>query len=338
MLTGDFCLTMTADYELTNIARIPLLILEYAERTGIDRDELLRQASLTSANLADPDTRMPMATVLKLWRAIMKWEEGTAIGVRIGSTCRARRLGLVGYAMYYSRDLLEAFQRMSRYVRIISEAVQFDVAKDGEQTTMSFNAHPSLVALRHPVEAQITAVLTIGREITQSDLVPLAIHLPFPYPGDSNEYREMLRCPVHFSRPNAAMIFATSQVSLPIKASDPTLSGYLEQLADSTLKSLGSPNEDFVDKVRRLLWSQLPGGRPDLWRTASKLGISARTLQRRLRENRTSYSALLEELRRELSGYLLADRKLAVSDVAFLLGYSEPSAFQRAFRRWRGAT
>ena len=68
--------------------------------------------TFSPANLADPDTRMPMATVLKLWRAIMKWEEGTAIGVRIGSTCRARSLGLVGYAMYYSRDLLEAFQRI----------------------------------------------------------------------------------------------------------------------------------------------------------------------------------------------------------------------------------
>lgn len=329
---------MSADYELTNIARIPLLIFEYAEQTGIDRQELLRLASLTPANLADPDTRLPMSAALKLWRFILEREAGTAIGVRIGSTCGARSLGLVGYAMYYSHDLLEAFQRLSRYVRIISEAVQFDVAKDGEQTTMSFNAHPSLLALRHPVEAQITAVLTIGREITQSDLVPLEIQLPFLCPGDSNEYREMLRCPVHFSRPDAAMIFATSQMRLPIKGSDPTLSAYLEQLADSTLKSLGSPNEDFVDKVRRLLWSQLPGGRPDLWRTASKLGISARTLQRRLRENGTSYSALLEKLRRELAGHLLADRKLAVSEVAFLLGYSEPSAFQRAFRRWRSVS
>ncbi len=75
-----------------------------------------------------------------------------------------------------------------------------------------------------------------------------------------------------------------------------------------------------------------------MWGTASGLGISARTLQRRLRENGTSFSAVLEELRRELSGELLADKKLAVSDVALLLGYSEPSAFQRAFRRWRGVS
>lgn len=336
MFPGNYCLTTMTDYELTNLTRIPLLMLEYAEQSGIDRGELLRLASITPATLADPDTRLPMSALLRLWRAILERQEGTAIGVRIGSTCKATRLGLVGYAMYYSRDLLEALHRFSRYIHIISEAVQFEVAQDGEQTTLLFNAHPSLLALRHPVEAQLAAVLTVGREITQSDLVPLAIHLPLPKAGDTSAYREVFQCPVHFGHPNAAIVFATSQMRLPIKTSDPTLSGYLEELADSTLTSLGAPNENFADAVRRALWSELPGGRPNLWRTASGLGMSARTLQRRLRENGTSFSAVLEELRRELSGDLLANKKLAVADVAFLLGYSEPSALQRAFRRWRG--
>ncbi len=326
------------EYELTNLVRIPLLMLEYAERFGIDRGELLRLASITPATLADPDTRLPMSALLRLWRAILERQEGTAISVRIGSTCKATRLGLVGYAMYYSRDLLEALHRFSRYIHIISEAVQFEVAKDGEHTTLLFNAHPSLLALRHPVDAQLAAVLTVGREITQSDLVPIAIHLPSTKTGNTSAYREVFRCPVHFSHPDAAIVFATSQMRLPIKTSDPTLSGYLEELAGSTLTSLGAPNENDVNAVRRALWSELASGRPNLWRTASRLGISVRTLQRRLRENGTSFSAVLKELRRELSVELLADKKLAVSDVAFLLGYSEPSAFRRAFRRWRSVS
>ena len=101
MFPGDYCLATMTDYELTNLARIPLLMLEYAEQSGMDRDELLRLASITPANLVDPDTRLPMSAMLRLWRAILKRQEGTAIGVRIGSTCRATRSGLVGYAMYY---------------------------------------------------------------------------------------------------------------------------------------------------------------------------------------------------------------------------------------------
>lgn len=323
---------------LTTLARIPLLIVEYAGQLGMDRDELLRCTSLTPLNLSDPDKRISVVALLKLWRAILEKEDDAAIGVSIGRNCRATRLGLVGYSMYYSRDLLEAYQRFARYIHIISEAVQIEVTEDREQTTLLFDAHPSLFALRHPVEAQLAAVLTVGREITQSDLVPIAIRLPFPHPNDTKQHREVFHCPIHFDQPNAAIVFATSQMRLPVIASDPTLSGYLEELARSTLNSLAIQNESFVDTVRRALWSELPGGKPNLWRTASGLGISARTLQRRLREDNTSFTTLLDELRRELAGDLLADKKLAVSDVAFLLGYSEPSAFQRAFRRWRGVS
>ena len=101
MYPGDYCLATRADYELTNLARIPLLMLKYAEQSGMDRGELLRLASITPANLADPDTRLPMSALLRLWRAILKRQEGKAIGARIGSTCKVTRLGLVGYAMYY---------------------------------------------------------------------------------------------------------------------------------------------------------------------------------------------------------------------------------------------
>jgi len=323
---------------LTNLARIPLLIVEYAEQSGIDRGDLLQRASLSAENLSDPDKRISVAALLELWRAVLEKEDDTAIGVSIGSTCSAKRLGIVGYAMYYSRDLLQAFQRFARYVHIISEAVQIDIATEGEQTTVSFSAHPSLFALRHPVEAQIAALMTVGREITQTDLVPLAIHLPFPHPGASKRYKVVFRCPVHFEQPHAAIVFTAAQMRLAVTASDPTLSGYLDELASSTLDALAVQDEGFVDAVRRALWSESPGGKPNLWRTASEMGISVRTLQRHLRENGTSFSAVLEELRRELAGDLIANKELAVSDVAFLLGYSEPSAFRRAFRRWHGVS
>jgi AraC-like DNA-binding protein len=116
------------------------------------------------------------------------------------------------------------------------------------------------------------------------------------------------------------------------------LVGYLDDLAAITLAPLEESDENMIAAVRRALWTMLPGGRPDLWRTAAGMGVSARTLQRRLGEEGSSFSRVLDELRRDLSDELLSDRKLSVAEVAFLLGYSEPSAFQRAFRRWRGVS
>lgn len=326
------------DNELTNLARIPLLMIEYAGQSGIERDEFLQLASINLADPADPDARIPLAAVLDLWRTIIECEDDSAIGLRIGSTVKARRLGLVGYAMLYSCDLSNALQRFARYIHIVSEAVQFEIAEDCDRTTLRFSAHPALVALRHPVEAQIAAVLAISREITQSDVLPIAIQLPFPLPNDQNKYREIYRCPVNFNQQHAAIVLATSQMHLPIRSADPTLGKFLDQLAQRTLDSLDATNGDFMDTVRSALWSELPGGRTNLSRVASELGMSSRTLQRRLNELGTSYSVLLEELRREVAGDLLAEKQLGVADIAFLLGYSEPSALRRAFRRWHGVS
>jgi AraC-like DNA-binding protein len=322
------------DSGLSKLARIPRLVLDQAERHGMDRQELMRQASLDPELLADPDSRITMSSQLKLWQAITERHPDVAVGVLIGSTVKARQLGVVGYAMYYSRDLLEAFRRLARYMHIISEAVQLELVRAADKTTLKFTSHPALLAIRHPAEAQLAAMLTVAREITQTDLVPLTISLPSPKPRDMSAYRDVFRCPVLFDHPSAAIICSASQMRLPIAASDPTLSDYLDQLADIAMHKLGEPEQDFVDKIRRVLWSELAGGRPNLWRTASELEISPRTLQRRLRESGTSYTAVLEELRREIAGDLLANENLGVSDIAFLLGYSEPSAFQRAFRRW----
>jgi AraC-like DNA-binding protein len=166
--------------------------------------------------------------------------------------------------------------------------------------------------------------------------VPVAVTLPTKRPLGSRIYRDVFRCGIQFGQPSATIVFTQKQSLLPIAAADATLSGYLVELAGKKLDAMRNPDEGLVDAVRRKLWADLSTGKPDLARTAAQLGISGRTLQRRLRSVGLSYSDLLEDLRRELSNELLRDGNLAVADVAFLLGYSEPSAFQRAFRRWRG--
>jgi AraC-like DNA-binding protein len=124
---------------------------------------------------------------------------------------------------------------------------------------------------------------------------------------------------------------------VPVTNADERLCRYLDQLAAEALDALG-PEGSFVDRVRRAIWSDLSGGHPCLAQTASTLGVSTRTLQRRLREEGTTFAALLDVFRREMSTRLLRDKSLAVYEVAFLLGYSDPSAFYRAFRRWQGAS
>lgn len=326
---------MTA-FEPTSLARSPLYLLRYAEQIGMDRQSIMRRAGITEGLLKDPDSRLSYSYMIELWRVVREGREHEPIGLRAAQAMRAAELGVVGYAMFYSEKLSRALQRLIRYSRLLSEAVRYDMREDQGRVMLIAEADSRLLAIWHPVVSSLVAALTIAREITQDPVVPLEVRLQPPAPLNTSEYRQFFRCPVRFDKPQAAIIFSSTQMQLPIKESDPVLSGYLDQLAGHVLGSLQVPPDDFVDQVRRALWYELSAGKPELWRIADRLSISPRTLQRRLSEAGTSFSGILEDLRRELSRRLLVDRKLAVSEVAFLLGYSEPSAFQRAFRRWQG--
>jgi AraC-like DNA-binding protein len=322
----------------SHLARNALLLLDYADRHGLDRSSLLQHAGLDADHLSDPDSRIHVASMVKLWRAVIDGSNDSLLGLHVGLSIKTIDLGLLGYTVYYSRDLIDALRRFARFGKILSEAIQFKIVETNTQATLSWQAHPSLVVLKHPVEAGVALIVAVAREITATDLEPISVELPSPEPDTVAAYDSVFRCPVSFGRADGSVTFSRQQMTLPVEASDPTLVGYLDELAAKTIAPLGEHGESTTNAVRRILWSRLPGGRTDLRQAAADMKVSERTLQRRLEEEGSSFSRVLDELRRDLSHELLVDRKLAVSEVAFLLGYSEPSAFQRAFRRWRGVS
>jgi AraC-like DNA-binding protein len=322
---------------MTGLARIPLIVLQSAEAHGLDRDELMRAAGLTEEELADADARISMVKVWSVWRAAIERSSDPGLGVQIGTTADARSLGLVGYSMLYSTNLREALQRLQRYGRILSDATKFQVEEDGDRVALTFAPAPKLDSLIHPAASRFSALLTISREITHHDIVPLEVHFSFARPTDTSSYRDCFRSTLEFESTTPKVVLRGSDLDLPVVTRDPNLGNYLEQLAEGTLGSLESTSS-FADQVRRTLWLKLSSGRPDLDTIASSMSTSVRTLQRRLEAEGTSFAALLDAFRRKMAEQLLRDPALAVYEIAFLLGYSEPSTFFRACRRWYGAS
>lgn len=324
-------------HDATQLARTPLLLLNYAEQHGLNRDELMREASLLAADLADPDSRIPVSSMYKLWQAVISRDADPGLGLKLGQTVTAKRLGLVGYVMNYSNDLLDALSNLSRYGRLISDVVQFRITRSGDSFSVHLELHPYMIALRHPVDFGLAAVLTVAREITLLDVAPQQVRLPLRSPDSMETHRAVFGRSVAFDSSEAEMLFTAQQMEMPVVARDEALSNYLDELAESKLKALGELDSDLTNRVRRGIWTILQNGKPSLYRTASRLGMSPRSLQRRLVDHGTSYSMILDQLRRELSLELRENKGFAASEAAFLLGYSEPSAYQRAVRRWRGS-
>ena len=323
--------------ELTGIARLPLAILGVSPRFGLDPAELMRAALIDPLDFRDPDARVPFVKILRLWQTIAERQPDPVIGLRLGSAMTVRELGLVGYVMTHSSSLGEALRQLSRYCRIISEAVRIRLVESRQSVSLELQAHPALDVLRHPVNARLATVLAASREITGTDLTPVAVCLPFPRPRRTRDYARFFRCALRFDQPTTAMIFRREQMRLPVAAADPTLAGYLDELAVGKLRSLAE-GQTLIGRVRQAMWSRLSTGTPTLRQIAADLAIGERSLQRRLQADGTSFARLLENLRREVATELLGDRRLAVYELAFLLGYSEPSAFNRAFRRWTGSS
>lgn len=320
---------------MTGLARIPIYLLEKAARRyGLDRDDLMDQAGFSPAELDDPDSRVSLGKIWNVWRVMIDQTDDAALGLHLGIETEVRELGLVGYAAYHSQTLRAAFDRIARYSRIVNEALVVHMIDDEDRGTFAVEKTPRLDFLKHPIDGRMASATAVARELTGVDLTPLEVRLPYSRPEDTSEHRRIFGCPVKFDQPESMLVFGRVDLDRPVVHADETLTGYLDKLAEASLDSL-SADVTFKQRVRRGIWSELSGGKPNVRQIAMQLGVSPRTLQRRLEEEHTSFAAELDGLRHEMASRLLQDKNLAVYEIAFLLGYSEPSTFYRAFRRWK---
>jgi len=164
---------------------------------------------------------------------------------------------------------------------------------------------------------------------------PLRVDFYHSGPADSSAYEAFFGCPVRFGQAEAALRFSRQLLELPLKSPDPALVSLLEQHADHLLEQLPQQDE-IVDQTRKAISRSLRDGEPSVERIGSELHLSSRTLQRRLQEAGTCFRSELNLVRHELALSYLRDARLQIVDIAMLLGYSEHSAFTRAFKEWCG--
>jgi AraC-like DNA-binding protein len=180
-------------------------------------------------------------------------------------------------------------------------------------------------------------VLTAARALTQTMLSPLEVRFRHPAPADVTAHRAFFGAPVSFGCELDELAFTLEQLALPLPKADLQLGEYLRRTASDALSARGS-QEDLESKLRELLARDLQSGVCDVRAVARRLATSERTLRRRLEEKGLTFRDVLDATRRDLAKGYLRDRRIPLSEVTFMLGFSEPSAFHRAFRRWTGMT
>ena len=319
----------------SGLVRLVLVQLDKLGELGLARNLLLREAKIDESQLRDPDGRIPLDAVSRLWHAAASHVTDPAFGLRIGADTSVREWGLVGYAVAYSSTLGSALNRFAHYSRVMSDALVVRIDTEHDAAWVRLDVQPAMRAFRPAVDARLAALMSACREMLGAPVTPLLVQLSYRQPADVKEYERFFGAPLEFGSLTSSFLLRSEDLARRLAVADKTLVGYLDTLADQKLASIGT-ERSLRERVRRALWSELSERTPTLEAVARSLGVSARTLQRQLRQEGVTFAKLLAELRREMAPSLLRDGQNSVSEVAFLLGYEDPSAFRRAFQRWFG--
>ncbi|KTC37155.1 AraC family transcriptional regulator [Pseudomonas sp. ABAC61] len=310
------------------------LLYEYLDALGHEPESVLGEP------WPKPDPAGVGGVDVELWEHMLTMASQTLndplLSLHVGRTISARHFGVLGSVLLACENLETALQRLERYLRLVFDVIPmirrngddwFDLVWDVSQYQPG-----QLVS-----ETGSVAMVQFCRDIVRGTANPLLIDFSHAGPSDTAPYEAFFGCPVRFDQAEAVMRFPSQLLELPLKSPDPALFSLLEQHADRLLAQLPQQDE-VVRQLRKAITRALREGELSIERIAAQLSCSPRTLQRRLQEAGTSFRSELNLVRHELALSYLRDPRLQIVDVAMLLGYSEHSAFTRAFKEWGGQT
>lgn len=313
-------------------------ILKAAVARGVKAESLCQAVKFDASVLDDPDSRMPFAQLVALYEKAAELTGDDDFGLHIGESVDLSLFDVVGYCALNSSTLGAAFARVARYHSIWTDGALFTLESANETSAIVYSySDPSILERRQDSEMTLATVTTLCRTIAAPDFAPAAVEFQHAAPNDLSEHRRLFNCPVKFDAPTNRLSFPSDFLSLPIAKADASLCALLDRHAEELLAKF-PPRDSLIDQVRNAIADEFRGGEPSLERIADHLGLTPRTLQRKLQELGTSYNDVLDQMRRQLAERYLREPKMAICEVAYLLGFSESSSFHRAFKRWTGVT
>jgi AraC-like DNA-binding protein len=321
-------------------ARLVTSVVAASRSAGVDVDRLLAEAEIdpSLARKGGTDDHVTLAAYYRLWEAAVARSAAPDLPLRAATALGTDSFGAIGFACMTSATIAEAFVRLARYYGVLNTASRWSRVDAPPRVCLLFELEPGPpLGTRCAIEFALAESVHFARLMAGKGVPVLEIHLPHAAPRDEEPYRRLFRAPLKWNQAQAAIVLDHAALDTPLLKADPHLLAYFERQADA-LASRHASDEDLSARVRRLVIEALPAGPPALPPIARALGQSARSLRRHLADEGTSFQALVEDTRAELAKRYLENPKLTVSEIAFLVGFSELSPFQRAFRRWTDLT
>lgn len=306
-----------------------------AGRAGMSPLEVARRLDVDPATLEDPHARVPHALFVRAWEELPALTGDPAFGLHAAELAAGAPSNVVDYVCAQAPTLRASIGRLLKYQRLLLDDNDIAlVVADGE-ARMTTRLRSAGCMPRHFAEFVTATWLLRGRALVGRTFAPRRVSFQHAAPADVEPHRRIFGAPLAFREGANGLAFPAALLDAPVRGADPSLGALLERHAAEMLARLPA-RDDLVNRVKAHLARALPGELPSIEATAKALACGARTLQRALRAEGTTYQAVADEVRRELALGFLREPQRTVSEVAFLVGFTEVAAFTRAFRRWTG--
>ncbi|MEY4581789.1 MAG: hypothetical protein RL701_6492 [Pseudomonadota bacterium] len=310
----------------------PLTDLVGADPRGL---MLLNEIGLTPEELADRDARMPCRRALHGLERLIEEFGDPLIGLKMGTQLSLDVLDVVEYAACSTENLGTAIAVMSRYVHLLVEACSLSVATSGELAKIWQTwTIPAPAAANDLV---VMAALRFSQRVCQHYEAPIEVRLMHERPSYADAYASFFEAPVQFGAPANMIVIDRARLAAPLKRRNPRMAVAFERQVQALEQRTTEDRSTLSGRVRHALTGQLSAGSVSMKQLARQLDVSVATLRRKLEEESTSFTVLLDAARREAAERYLAKPEPTVTEIAFLLGFSNLRAFSRAFRRWTGS-
>ncbi len=314
---------------------IALTLAETLQSSGLDSDVMFVDAGIDPAALRSPDNRVLGASMQRVWTAAVDATGDDALGIIFAEHFRVGALHGLGMAWTASDTLYDAFQRLTRYFRVICTVGEVVLEEDKDELRLWLKLPvPAGVAVDAALDAGLALFVQLCRLAKDPKFSAQRVELQRKTPVNSEKFQAFFDCPVVFESAENRLIFRRADLEAPLPMANPALARANDSVVIDYLQRFD--RDDVVSQVRAAVIEALPSGIPTQQTIASSLGKSQRTLQRKLSEKHTTFTKLIEQIRDDLARQYLAEPHRSIGEIAYLLGYTEPSNFARSFKHWSG--
>lgn len=309
-------------------------VLDACTHLGLNVDSLLQVAGAERDLVFDPNARLPAEQADAIWIAAFRAAQDPALALHAAEALPFGAYRVLDFIFANAPEIQQALERLCRYFRLVDQRALLTL-EEGEPARLTLGASGGAL----PAAAQeytLAAIALRLRASTDIDVPLEAAQFTYSAPDFRKEYERIFRCELRFEAPTASLLFSASTLKLKIPGADPALLSVLEEHAGRLLSELPAVEQGLVEMLSTALHKELRGGDISAKHLARRVGVSERTLQRRLGEKGTSYGQVLSEARLSMAERYLNQPHVSLTEIGWLLGFSEQSSFTRAFKRWTG--